>query len=62
MSETKLITLKFTATELWELNCLLANGVCDYSDPSNKDAATAYAKIIRASAKNIDAIRAEKTP
>lgn len=44
MSE-KLITVKFTARELYELDCLLANGVCDFADPSNKVAASAYNKI-----------------
>jgi hypothetical protein len=47
----KLITVKFTPEELREIDCLLANGVCDYSDPSNTVAASAYDKISAASQK-----------
>jgi hypothetical protein len=53
----KLINVQFTAEELYELDCLLANGVCDYSDPSNKVAASAYEKISRASRKRTLAAR-----
>lgn len=46
---SKQISVRFTPQELYELSCLLANGVCDYSDPENKVAASAYEKIISAS-------------
>lgn len=39
------ITVCFTREELFELDCLLANGVCDYEHPSNKVAQSAYSKI-----------------
>ena len=46
-----MITVKFTKAELWELQCLLANGVFEHSDPANKVAASAYDKICDAHSK-----------
>lgn len=51
MASEKTFAVRFTAAELYELDCLLANGVCDYEDPSNAVAAAAYEKIGRASSK-----------
>lgn len=47
----KPITVSFTPKEIWELDSLLANGVCDYEDPSNKVARSAYDKISRAASR-----------
>ncbi len=46
MSERYRIT--FTKAELRELQNLLANGVCDFDDPSNKVARSAYDKLLDA--------------
>lgn len=45
MARQPTITVRFAKAELYELSCLLANGVCDYDDPSNKVAKAAYDKI-----------------
>lgn len=55
--EEKLIAMKFTSDEIHELNSLLANGVCEYDDPSNEVAKTAYDKISRAASRAIRNLR-----
>jgi len=45
MTQEKLITVKFTQAELFELDSMMANGVCDFEHPDNKVARSAYNKI-----------------